>query len=87
MKLSLDERRRRVRDLVQTHPGLVLASALINGDGIQSTPAERSPAPSVNQSRTNGADAFETAKPCTPAQAMRLGTPTPSNRAAQLNLW
>jgi hypothetical protein len=92
MKLTLDERRRRLRDLVQTHPGLVLASALIKGDGTRSTSAERSPAPSVNQSRTSGADAFETARPCTPAQAMRPGTPTPSkragcNRAVQLNLW
>jgi hypothetical protein len=91
MKLSLNERRRRLRDLVQTHPGLVLASALLNGEGTRSAPAERPPAPGVNQSRIRGVDA-EKAKPCDPGQVMRPGTPTPGkregcSRAVQLNLW
>ena len=92
IKLSLDERRRRLRNLAQTHPGLVLASALVKGDDTRSTPAERSPVPSVNQSGSRRVDGAEKAKLHDPAQAMRLDRPAPgkrtrSNRAAQLNLW
>lgn len=91
MNLSLNERRRRLRDLAQTHAGLVLASALIKGNDARGTPAERPPAaPAVNHNRIGGVDA-EKAKPCDPARAVRRGTPASGkragyNRAVQLNL-
>src|SRR5689334_16501763 len=41
MNLSLDERRQRLRQLAETHSGLVLASALLKDSGCGSAKAER----------------------------------------------
>jgi hypothetical protein len=86
MNLSLDERRRRLRELAQTHAGLVLASAL----------PEQASATNTTESRAVHAPGVAKPQPLAPDQRLEipaLKSRTRQSKAAshkgavQLNLW
>ena len=94
MNLSLNERRRRLRELAQTHAGLVLASALLERDGAARTPH----APLTDATGVRAANAPGATRPRNPASAQRLevlssnggarrSKPTPAKGAVLLKLW
>ena len=88
MKLSLNERRRRLRELMETHSGLVLASALLKGGGAESIQPEW---PSASLTNPIGAKETEPPKTRGPTTFSRLRTGSDARAwpkgAAQLKLW
>src|SRR5947209_6469387 len=98
MNLSLQERRRRLRELTKTYPGLVLASALAIGGDRKNAGAERPISPMRSQGGRREANVLQIATPSDPVPVDHPTRPsgTPRERrgrresreeTSQLYLW
>jgi hypothetical protein len=91
MKLSLNERRRRLRELMETHSGLVLASALLKGGDAENVQPEWPFASLMNQNGGMQTDPQKRAalEPATASRRPRNGSDARawSKGGAQLRLW